>query len=178
MGAIVVSPLIHHVAAHPLPSNVQILLIDRRIHFVDSKAATRRPIFQAMLRPAYLSKKLNPPIPTKDGGTLRTIQEGCEYMAAISWQLRLAILKDQASPVRALVAHMTTARTHFTFRVDTWTSEGESIVEHVAGVEDYEIAFSPPTVPPADANLAHPSPCGWVHEESRTADACEWCRGN
>jgi hypothetical protein len=44
---------------------------------------------------------------------------------------------------------MTTARTHFTFRVDTWTSEGESIVEHVAGVEDYEIAFSPPTVPPA-----------------------------
>ena len=38
MGAIVVSPLIHHVAAHPLPSNVQILLIDRRIHFADSKA--------------------------------------------------------------------------------------------------------------------------------------------
>ena len=98
---------------------------------------------------------------------------------AVSWQLRLAIFEGrQASPVRALVAHMTTARTHFTFRVDTWTSEGESIVEHVAGVEDYEIAFSPPTVPPADANLAHPSPCGWVHEESRTADACEWCRGN
>jgi len=38
MGAIVVSPLIHHVAAHPLPCNVQILLIDRRIHFADSKA--------------------------------------------------------------------------------------------------------------------------------------------
>jgi|307.fasta_scaffold257847_1 hypothetical protein len=128
MGAIVVSPLIHHVAAHPLPSNVQILLIDRRIHFVDSKAATRRPIFQAMLRPAYLSKKLNPPIPTKDGGTLRTIQEGCEYMAAISrereqrrhwqqvrelihqeadvdavsWQLRLAILKDAKLVLSAL----------------------------------------------------------------------------
>jgi hypothetical protein len=29
---------------------------------------------------------------------------------------------------------MTTLRTHFTFRVDTWTSDGESIVEHVAGV--------------------------------------------
>src|SRR5262249_48387863 len=26
------------------------------------------PIFLAMLRPAYLSKKLTPPIPTKDGG--------------------------------------------------------------------------------------------------------------
>ena len=28
-------------------------------------------------------------------------------------------------------------RTHFTFRVDTWTPDGASIVEHVAGVEDY-----------------------------------------
>ena len=26
---------------------------------------------------------------------------------------------------------MTTLRTHFTFRVDTWTDDGESIVEHV-----------------------------------------------
>jgi hypothetical protein len=70
--------------------------------------------------PAYLSKKLAPPIPTKDGGTLHTIQEACEYMAAmgkerelrrhwqhvrklileqadvavVSWQFRLAVLKD------------------------------------------------------------------------------------
>ena len=27
---------------------------------------------------------------------------------------------------------MTTFRTRFTFRVDTWTPDGESIVEHVA----------------------------------------------
>jgi len=73
-----------------------------------------------MLPPAYLSKKLTSPIPTKDGGTLHTILEACEYMAAIgkerelrphwlqirelmlqepdvaavSWKLRLAILKD------------------------------------------------------------------------------------
>ena len=33
-------------------------------------------------------------------------------------------------------------RTHFTFRVDTWTSDGENIVEHVAGVEDYEVALA------------------------------------
>jgi hypothetical protein len=33
---------------------------------------------------------------------------------------------------------MTTLRTHFTFRVDTWTSDGESIVENVAGVEACE----------------------------------------
>jgi hypothetical protein len=77
------------------------------------------PHLQAMLRPAYLSKKLTSPIPTKDGGTLRTILEACEYMAAIgkerelrphwqqvrelmlqeadvvavSWQVRLAVLK-------------------------------------------------------------------------------------
>jgi hypothetical protein len=72
------------------------------------------------MRPEYLSKKLTSPIPTKDGGTLRTIQQGCQYMAAISkereqrrhwqqvrelidqeadvdavsWKLRIAVLKD------------------------------------------------------------------------------------
>jgi hypothetical protein len=28
---------------------------------------------------------------------------------------------------------MTTTRTHFPFRIDVWTANGESIVEHVAG---------------------------------------------
>ena len=37
---------------------------------------------------------------------------------------------------------MTTLRTHFTFRVDTWTANGESIVEHVASVEDYQVALA------------------------------------
>jgi hypothetical protein len=37
---------------------------------------------------------------------------------------------------------MSKLRTHFTFRVDTWTSDGESIVEHVAGVEDYQVALA------------------------------------
>src|SRR5215470_12636109 len=27
-------------------------------------------------------------------------------------------------------------------RVDTWTPDGESIVEHVAGVEDYQVALA------------------------------------
>ena len=31
---------------------------------------------------------------------------------------------------------------HFTFRVDAWTPDGESIVEHVAGVEDYQVALA------------------------------------
>ena len=44
---------------------------------------------------------------------------------------------------RAKKAQMTTTfRTHFAFRVDTWTPNGESIVEHVAGVEDYQVALA------------------------------------
>ena len=35
-----------------------------------------------------------------------------------------------------------TTRTHFAFRVDTWTPDGESVVEHVAGVEDYDVALA------------------------------------
>jgi len=42
-----------------------------------------------MLRPAYLSKKLTPPMSTKDGGKLRTILEACEYMAAIGKEREL-----------------------------------------------------------------------------------------
>jgi hypothetical protein len=37
---------------------------------------------------------------------------------------------------------MSTTTTHFTFRIDTWTSEGESIVEHVAGVDGYQVALA------------------------------------
>ena len=36
---------------------------------------------------------------------------------------------------------MSTLRSHFTFRVDTWTPDGKSI-EHVAGIEDYQVALA------------------------------------
>ena len=81
-----------------------------------------------MLSPAYLTRKLTSPIPTKDGGTLSTIGEACEYIAAIGkerelrphWQrvrelmlqeadvaalssrVRLAVLKDAKLDVTAL----------------------------------------------------------------------------
>ena len=81
-----------------------------------------------MLHPDYLSRNLTSPIPTKDGGTLRTIGEACKYMAAIdtereqrrhwqqvrelmlqeadvaavSRQFRLAVLKDAKVDVTAL----------------------------------------------------------------------------
>jgi hypothetical protein len=35
-----------------------------------------------------------------------------------------------------------TFRTHFTFRVDTWTPDGESVMEHIAGIEDYQVALA------------------------------------
>ncbi len=37
-----------------------------------------------MLRPAYVSQKLTHPIPTKDGGTLRTVLDARTYMLALS----------------------------------------------------------------------------------------------
>jgi hypothetical protein len=86
------------------------------------------PYLSAMLSSEYLSRKLTSSIPTKDGGTLRTIGEACEYMAAIgkereqrrhwqqvrelmlqeadvaavSRQFRLAVLKDAKVDVTAL----------------------------------------------------------------------------
>jgi hypothetical protein len=57
-----------------------------------------------MLRPAYLSQKLVRPLPTKDGGTLRTVKDARSYMLALSkhrqtsaqWQRAAAMLLDQA----------------------------------------------------------------------------------
>jgi hypothetical protein len=33
-----------------------------------------------------------------------------------------------------------TTRTHFAFRIDMWSPDGSSIIEHIAGVEDFQIA--------------------------------------
>jgi hypothetical protein len=30
--------------------------------------------------------------------------------------------------------------THFAFRIDIWDDTGDSIVEHVAGIDDFEVA--------------------------------------
>jgi len=57
-----------------------------------------------LLRPEYLSQKLDRPLPTKDGGTLRTIGEAVAYMTGIGkkrelrsqWQrvARLVLAKE------------------------------------------------------------------------------------
>ena len=33
-------------------------------------------------------------------------------------------------------------KTHFAFRIDIWNDVGDSVVEHVAGVDDFEVAES------------------------------------
>jgi hypothetical protein len=114
---------------------------------------------------AYLSRKLTRPLPTKDGGTLRTVLDARAYMfrlskdreqnarwqrvaqlllakadvGAVSRQLELALLHDAKLDVEG--DGMKT-RAHFTFRVDTWTPDGESIAEHVACIEDYQVALA------------------------------------
>jgi hypothetical protein len=70
---------------------------------------------------------------------------------------------------------MTTLRTHFTFRVDTWTPDGESIVEHVAGVEDYRVALATYRAA-CERWPATPIALRQGARVSRTAGACAWCR--
>jgi hypothetical protein len=84
-----------------------------------------------MLRPEHLSQKLSSPIPTKDGGTLRTIKDACmaaiskereqlphwqrvrklileeSDMEALSWQIRLAVLMDAKIDVTGLSEPLT-----------------------------------------------------------------------
>jgi hypothetical protein len=66
-----------------------------------------------LLRPEYLSQALDRPLPTKDGGTLRTIGEACTYMTSMDkkrelrshWQraCRLILAKEDVLAVsRAL----------------------------------------------------------------------------
>ena len=35
-----------------------------------------------------------------------------------------------------------TTRTHFAFRIDMWTDDGENLDEHLAGVEDFQLAMA------------------------------------
>jgi hypothetical protein len=41
------------------------------------------------MRPEHLSQELGRPLPTKDGGILRTIRDGCNYMTVIGKQREL-----------------------------------------------------------------------------------------
>jgi len=47
--------------------------------------------------------------------------------------------------------------------IDTWTPDGESIVEQVAGVEDYQVALATYRAA-CERWPGTPSPCGRAHE--------------
>ena len=53
-----------------------------------------------MLRPAYLSQKLDHPLPTTDGGTLRTIGQAVDYM---TWIGKKRELRSQWQRVAKLI---------------------------------------------------------------------------
>ena len=52
----------------------------------DSTRPRPNPKWYGMLRPAYLRTKLSKALPTKDGGTLRTIEDARAYMLKLSKQ--------------------------------------------------------------------------------------------
>jgi hypothetical protein len=49
-------------------------------------------------------------------------------------------LINSAGPGRVESGLPMKTKTHFTFRVDIWDDTGDSIVEHIAGVDDFEVA--------------------------------------
>jgi hypothetical protein len=70
-------------------------------------------LYAMLLRPEYLSQNLDRPLPTKDGGVLRTIRDACDYMTGMDkkrelrshWQraCRLILAKEDVLTVsRAL----------------------------------------------------------------------------
>jgi hypothetical protein len=61
-----------------------------------------------MLRPAYLSQKPDQPLPTKDGGTLRTIREAVDYMTGMGKKREL---RSQWQRVAKLILAKTDVQT-------------------------------------------------------------------
>jgi hypothetical protein len=55
----------------------------------DARAVAPHYLYAMLLRPEYLSQELDRPLPTKDGGILRTIRDACNYMAGIGKQREL-----------------------------------------------------------------------------------------
>jgi hypothetical protein len=51
----------------------------------ESTRLARAPhyLYAMLLRPEYLSQKLDRPLPTKDGGILRTTRDACDYMTGM-----------------------------------------------------------------------------------------------
>jgi hypothetical protein len=69
-----------------------------------------------------------------------------------------------------------TTKTHFPFRIDVWDDQGVSIVQHVAGVDDFETAVATRTGPRVGAGRRRRSRCGRVPVLSTKAGTEHHCR--
>ena len=58
-----------------------------------------------LLRPEYLSQKLDQPLPTKDGGTLRTIRDACDYMTGMDKKRSGLTGRGLPSATKRMIAH-------------------------------------------------------------------------
>src|SRR5512133_689574 len=58
----------------------------------------------------------------------------CRHRAATTWGM------NTSGPGRVESDLSVKTKTHFAFRVDIWDDTGDSIIEHVAGVDDFEVA--------------------------------------
>jgi hypothetical protein len=59
--------------------------ITLRLHKANPTRLAQAPqyLYAMLLRPEYLSQKLDRPLPTKDGGVLRSIRDACGYMTGM-----------------------------------------------------------------------------------------------
>jgi hypothetical protein len=69
-----------------------------------------------------------------------------------------------------------TTRTHFAFRIDMWSPDGTSIIEHVAGVEDFQIAQATyrAAVERWPGAAITPRQGAWVIEDARRTQFALW----
>jgi hypothetical protein len=54
-------------------------------------------------------------------------------------------------------------RSHFAYRIDAWDADGENVIEHLAGVEDLQVAKAT-YLPHVSAGRGHQSRCAKAHE--------------
>jgi hypothetical protein len=98
-------------------------------------APFRREIFNKQLR--HKRKRNSPPNSISWPETFRP-ENGHSYPVGLfgvagvgprPWPVRVVRHRRRLA-TRGKKVKMTTTRTHFTFRVDTWTPDGDSVVEH------------------------------------------------
>jgi hypothetical protein len=138
-----------------------------------------------LLRPEYLSQNLDRPLPTKDGGTLRTIGQAVDYMTGIGkqrelrthWQriAKLILAKEDVLTVsRALeLALFMDAKSRQNNISPRRKRGGNEMAWIVGSVQDVSLEDSLPIRPGFDIQQEGSSPTlTLVFEDRKTAEDC------